>query len=276
MAGGGRTYYATGTGRFSTGQEIRTDAAGIRTATRKGELRVLTSFGTTQANPKGSLSKEELLEVLRSGDRIKFGDGTTVKVTADNKLAVVNRLVSEGQRQITPVPANESKIGGQFRGQPTPAAQPQTPKPASKPAPTAKPTPRGQPKPTPKPAPKPTPKPAPKPAPKPTPKGGKGGKGGKGNPKGKPTGPKKPTGGRGKPTPAGKPKAPQKGGSSGGKERGTKGFGSSKKGQGLIASAGVTQTGNRRKGSGGKKDRAAKRRIVKRRKGGRSNRGRSR
>jgi hypothetical protein len=267
MAGGGRTYYATGTGRFSKGSEIRADAAGIRTATRKGELRVLTSFGTTQDAPKGTMSKEELLDVLRSGDTIKFGDGSSVKINADNKIAVVNRLVSEGQRQITPVPANESKIGGQFRGQPTPASQPQTPKPASKPAPTAKPTPRGQPK--------PTPKPAPKPAPKPTPKGGKGGKGGKGNPKGKPTGQKKPTGGRGKPTPAGKPKAPQKGGSSGGKERGTKGFGSSKKGQGLIASAGVTQTGNRRKGSGGKKDRAAKRRVVKRRKGGRSNRGRS-
>jgi hypothetical protein len=267
MAGGGRTYYATGTGRFSTGKEIRADAAALKTATRKGELKVLTSFGTTQENPKGSMSKEELLEVLRSGDTVKFGDGTSEKINAANKLAVINRLVAEGQRQMTPVPAsNQPKIGGQFRGQPTQAAKPAVP---AKPAQPVKQTQRGQPKP----AAKPSAKPAAKPSAKPAQKGGKGSKGGKGRSSkgGKPTGSKKPAGSRGKPTPSKGSKAP-KGGKTGGKEKSSKGGRSgSQKGKGFISSAGVTQIGNRRKGGGGKKDRAARRR-----KGGRSKKGRSR
>lgn len=266
MAGGGRTYYATGTGRFSTGEEIRKDQAQLRTATRKGELRVLTSFGTTQANPQGSLSKEELTKVLRSGDRIKFGDGTTVIVNKDNKQATINRLVSEGQRQPTPAQAPRGPlIGGQFRGTPTAAPKPATPQ---------KPAPRGQPKPA-KPAPRATPKPAPRATPKggrATPKGGsRGGKPRPTAPRGKPAGTRKAGGSRGTPTrqPQKAPAAgARKGGASGGKGRTSSG-----KGKGFISSAGVTQIGNRRKGGGGKKDR---KRGVKRRKGGRSGRGRSR
>lgn len=256
MAGGGRTYYATGTGRFSRGKEIRADQSSVAEATRKGELRIKTSFGTTTKAPQGTMSKEQLLKVLRSGDTVKFGDGTSVKVTAANKLATINRLVSEGQRQITPAPATTTPIvGGQFRGQPTQAPKPTTPppkpaprgqpKPATKP--TAKPSGRGAPRPTGKPAGRPTPKPAAKPAasPKAVRKGGE--KGGK---KGQPT-------------------QTKKGGASGGKTRTSR-----LQGRGVISSAGVLVTGNRRKGGGGKKDRKAKR-LVKKRKGGRSGRGRS-
>lgn len=259
MAGGGRTYYATGAGRFSRGKEIRADQSGVAEATRKGELRIKTSFGTTTKAPQGTMSKEELTKVLRSGDTVKFGDGTSVKVTAANKVATINRLVTEGQRQITPAPARTGSIlGGQFRGQPTAAPKPAQPakpaprgqpKPASKPS--GKPTPKPAGKPTPRPAGKPSPKPtAPKPAPKPAPsttptkKGGNNG--GKTNP------------------PA---KAPVKGGKDGGRTKG------SKKGSGLISGAGVINTGNRRKGGGGKKDRA-KGKAKPRRKGGRSGRGR--
>ena len=268
MAGGGRTYYATGTGRFSTGKEIRTDAAGLKTATRKGELRVLSSFGTTQENPKGSMSKEELLDVLRSGDTIKFGDGSSVKINAGNKVAVANRLVSEGQRQLTPAPANTGpKIGGS-RGLPTPVAKPAQPaqpaKPASKPVQTAKPVPRGQPKPASKPATKPTPRVA----------GGRRNQPrlGRGMPavaKPSSSGPKRGLGGlinRGVAKPA-------KGGKDGGKA--TKGGGSKRdEAKGFISAAGIVQIGNRRKGGGGKKDRKA-RKARPRRKGGRSNKGRS-
>ena len=158
MTGGGRTYYATGTGRFTRAKDIRADAAQVREAGRKGELRIKTSFGTTQRNPQGALSKEELLQVIRSGDTIKFGDGSSVVINAGNKVAAINRLVSEGQRRLTPAPASTTPIiGGQFRGQPT-----QAPKPAPQ---TQKPAPRNAPRPTPKPAPKPAPKPTGKPSP---------------------------------------------------------------------------------------------------------------
>ncbi len=262
MAGGGRTYYATGTGRFSRGKEIRADQSSVAEATRKGELRIKTSFGTTTKAPQGTMSKEQLLKVLRSGDVVKFGDGSSVKVSAANKLATVNRLVTEGQRQITQAPARTgSVLGGQFRGLPTAAPKP--------PAATPKPAPRGQPKPALKPTGKPTAKPS-----------------GRGAPRsaGKPTS-------RPAPKPAAKPapttKAPRKGGESGGKKGQAKGQASRKggtsggkartsrpQGKGLISSAGVVVTGNRRKGGGGKKDRKAKR-LVKKRKGGRSGRGRS-
>jgi translation initiation factor IF-2 len=260
MAGGGRTYYATGTGRFSRGKEIRADQSSVAEATRKGELRIKTSFGTTTKAPQGTMSKEQLLKVLRSGDTVKFGDGTSVKVSAANKLATINRLVSEGQRQITPAPAQTGPvIGGQFRGQPTaapkpPAATPKAtprgqPKPATKPTgkPTTKPSGRGAPRPAGKPAGRPTPKPAAKPAvsQKAVRKGGE--KGGK----------------------KGQSAQPKKGGASGGKTRTSR-----PQGKGVISSAGVLVTGNRRKGGGGKKDRKAKR-LVKKRKGGRSGRGRS-
>ena len=261
MAGGGRTYYATGAGRFSKGSEIRAESSAMQEATRKGELRIRTSFGTTTKAPTGTMSKEQLTKVLRSGDTVKFGDGTSVKVTAANKVATINRLVSEGQRQITPAPARTGSIlGGQFRGQPTAAPKPAQP---------AKPAPRGQPKPAPKPAPakpsrpanKPVPRPAGKPAPKPSaPK-----------PAPKPASPATPTkkgGGGGKnPPPAKAPAKGTKGGKDGGRSKG------SKKGSGFISSAGVVNTGNRRKGGGGKKDRA-KGKAKPRRKGGRSGRGR--
>ena len=235
MAGGGRTYYATGTGRFSKGKEIRAHEAEVNEATRKGELRIKTSFGPTTKAPQGTLSKEDLLKVLRSGDTIKFGDGTSVKINEANKLATVNRLVAEGQRQITPAPAQTRPVvGGQFRGKPTQAPKP-APTKNPKPAPTKNPKPNPTKNPT-------SPKPAPKPAPTKNPKQ---------NPTKNPTAPAK------------------KGGKDGGKTRGS---GSRKKGAGLIASAGVINTGNRRKGGGGKKDR---KRGVKKRKGGRSGRGRS-
>jgi outer membrane biosynthesis protein TonB len=263
MAGGGRTYYATGAGRFSKGSEIRAESSAMQEATRKGELRIRTSFGTTTKAPTGTMSKEELTKVLRSGDTVKFGDGTSVKVTAANKVATINRLVSEGQRQITPAPARTGSIlGGQFRGQPTTApkpAQPAKPAPRGQPKPAAKPagkpTPKPAGKPTPrtagKPSPKPTaPKPAPKPAPSTTPTKKGGNNGGKNNPPAK--SPAKPT---------------TKGGKDGGRSKG------SKKGSGFISSAGVVNTGNRRKGGGGKKDRA-KGKAKPRRKGGRSGRGR--
>lgn len=264
MAGGGRTYYATGTGRFSKGSEIRAESSAMQEATRKGELRIRTSFGTTTKAPQGTMSKEQLTKVLRSGDTVKFGDGTSVKVTAANKVATINRLVSEGQRQITPAPARTGSIlGGQFRGQPTAAPKPAQPakpaprgqpKPAPKPSAPAKPSkPAGKPTPRPagKPSPKPTaPKPAPKPAPSTTPTKKGGNSGGKTNPPAK--------------APA---KAPVKGGKDGGRTKG------SKKGAGLISGAGVINTGNRRKGGGGKKDRA-KGKAKPRRKGGRSGRGR--
>lgn len=265
MAGGGRTYYATGTGRFSRGKEIRADQSSVAEATRKGELRIKTSFGTTTKAPQGTMSKEQLLKVLRSGDTVKFGDGTSVKVNAANKLATINRLVSEGQRQITPAPAsNKPVIGGQFRGQPTQAPKPATPtpkpatKPATKPTPAPKPTPKPATKPTGKPTPRPNrnptaPRPAPKPAPKPSSKNppAPSKKGGNSGGKKNPTAPAK------------------KGGKDGGKTRTS---GSRKKGTGLISGAGVINTGNRRKGGGGKKDR---KRGIKKRKGGRSGRGRS-
>jgi outer membrane biosynthesis protein TonB len=262
MAGGGRTYYATGAGRFSKGSEIRADQSGVAEATRKGELRIKTSFGTTTKAPTGTMSKEQLTKVLRSGDTVKFGDGTSVKITAANKVATINRLVSEGQRQITPAPARTTPIvGGQNRGQPTPA---QKPAPA-----TPKPAPRGQPKPASKPASKPTPKQTPKSAPRPTPKSAP-----RGQPKPAPKNAPKPTtpskkGGNsgGKKNPATAPV--KKGGKDGGRTRGS----GSKKASGLIAGAGVINTGNRRKGGGGKKDRA-KGKAKPRRKGGRSGRGR--
>jgi len=268
MAGGGRTYYATGAGRFSKGSEIRADQSGVAEATRKGELRIKTSFGTTTKAPTGTMSKEELTKVLRSGDTVKFGDGTSVKVTAANKVATINRLVSEGQRQITPAPARTGSIlGGQFRGQPTAAAKPATP------AQPAKPAPRGQPKPAPKPsAPKPAGKPVPRPAGKPSPKPAAPKPAAPKPSAPKPAPPATPTkkggnnGGK-NPPPAKAPAKGTKGGKDGGRTKG------SKKGAGFISSAGVVNVGNRRKGGGGKKDRA-KGKAKPRRKGGRSGRGR--
>lgn len=259
MAGGGRTYYATGTGRFSKGSEIRADAAKLRTATRKGELKVLTSFGTTQNAPKGTLSKEELLKVIRSGDTIKFGDGTSVKINAANKLATINRLVEEGQRQITPVQGQTgSVLGGQFRGQPTSAQKPTSatkPAPRGQPKPTQKPERKGKPSGKPiqrsgaKPSSRPTPKVAKKPEKgviKPSKKGGE--KGGKD---------------------ARRQSGAKKGGETGGKRSS---LGKTPKSKGIISSSGVMYLGNRRKGGGAKKDR--KRGVKKRRKGGRTGRGR--
>lgn len=280
MAGGGRTYYATGAGRFSTGEEVRKDQAEIKAASRKGELRILTMFGGTQADPQGSMSKEQLAKVLRSGDTIKFRDGTSVKINKDNKDATVNRLLEEsrgGYRgelsfrdgPITEAPSpftstTRSVLGGQFnpqRGTPTAAPKPA---PASKPVPTAKPTPRGQPK--------PAPKATPKPAPRATPKGGnRGGRSRPTTPRGKPTGARKPAGARGTPKPTGANKKPAA------KTTATRSGARTKAGKGLISSAGVTQIGNRRKGGGGKKDRKARRarpRNRKSRKGGKTGRGR--
>ena len=259
MAGGGRTYYATGAGRFSKGSEIRAESSAMQEATRKGELRIRTSFGTTTKAPQGTMSKEQLTKVLRSGDTVKFGDGTSVKVTAANKVATINRLVTEGQRQITPAPARTGSIlGGQFRGQPTAAPKPAQP---------AKPASRGQPKPATKPSAKPAGKPTAKPAGKPVQRSA-------GKPVTRPT-----------PKPASKAtsnaKPSKKGGESGGKKNTQSSSPSRKggarggraKGSGIISGAGVLNTGNRRKGGGGKKDR--KRGKAKpRRKGGRSGRGR--
>ena len=88
----GRTFYATGEGSFSTGREVRAERAAAKRDTRAGKLRLTTEFGTTTQAPKGTISYEQAKNIIKSGDIIKNKDGTTTKVSAANKEAVLRRI----------------------------------------------------------------------------------------------------------------------------------------------------------------------------------------
>jgi len=90
-----RTFYLTGTGRFSQAQDARRHASNNKKIRdfENGQIRDRNlPFGATEKNREGEFSVAEAGKLIPNGSYVRNQDGTRTKVTAANREEVINKL----------------------------------------------------------------------------------------------------------------------------------------------------------------------------------------